>query len=101
MKRTPLKRIGKIGKRNIASNQINYGRFAEMGITSCELCGGTFGLAAAHKNPREWYRSCPELLYDMEQVLLLCQECHNRIDDRSRTSKEESDAIFERITKSR
>lgn len=97
LRRTPLKRIGKIGKRNQEANKINYGRFAEMGIDRCELCGGTFGLAAAHKHPREWYRSCPELLSDESHVLYLCVECHEKLDNRDKTSKLESDEIFERL----
>ncbi len=97
MKRSSLKRIGKIGKRNQEANKINYKRFAALGITSCELCGGTFACAAAHKHPREWYRSCPELLHDMNQILFLCQKCHDRLDDRSKTSKTESDEIFEKL----
>lgn len=97
MKRSPLRKVGKIGLRNKEANKINYGRFAEMGVTSCEICGSTFACAAAHKHPREWYRSCPDLLSDFSQILFLCQSCHDRIDDRSQTTKTESDEIFERL----
>lgn len=97
LRRTPLKRTGKIGLRNKDANRINYQRFADMGIDRCELCEGTFGLAVAHKNPREWYRSCPELLHDESQVAFFCQDCHSIVDDRSKTSKTESDEIFENL----
>lgn len=97
MKRSRLNPVGKIGRRNQEANKINYGRFAEMGIDRCELCGGTLGLAVAHKEKREWYRACPELLYDPKQTALLDQQCHDRIDDRSKTSKEESDRIFDTL----
>ena len=97
MKRTPLNRIGKIGRRNQEANKVNYGRFEALGIDRCELCGGTFGLAVAHKEKREWYRACPELLYDEKQTALLCVNCHDKLDDRSKTSKQESDEIFDTL----
>lgn len=97
MKRSRISPIGKIGRRNQEANKVNYGRFAEIGIERCELCGGTFGLAVAHKEKREYYRSCPELLYDEKQTALLCVECHSRVDDRSKTSKQESDEIFDTL----
>lgn len=97
LRRTPLNRIGKVGRRNQEANKINYGRMNDLGITHCELCPSSFGLAGAHKHPREWYRSCPELLSDESHVIYLCQKCHDRLDDRSITSKEESDETFDRL----
>ena len=92
-----MKRIGKVGRRNQEANKINYGRFKKMGIDRCELCGGTFGLAVAHKERREFYRACPELLYDLKQTALLCVNCHDKLDDRSQTTKAESDKTFDTL----
>lgn len=92
-----MRQIGKIGKRNQEANKINYGRFASLGIERCEICGGSFALAVAHKEKREFYRACPELLYDERQVALLCQMCHEKLDNRRKTSKRESDEIFNRL----
>lgn len=84
MKRTPIKSIGKIGKRNINANRILKKLYAEAGITSCELkfdgcCGNSF-LSFAHKEKRERYRSCPEKLADINETLLACIPCHERIE---------------------
>jgi len=67
----------------------------------CELnfkgCMGTFGVAPAHKYPREWYRSKPELLSDYHQWIIGCQYCHQILDDRSKTTEEEKDEIFNQL----
>ena len=95
MKRSPIRKIGKIGLRNKEANKINYAYFASIGVENCQLCGGSFGLAVAHKEKREWYRAFPELLHSPSHIKLLCVICHQRLDDRSLTTKKESDAIFD------
>lgn len=76
-------------------------RDAENGIiTSCELrfpnCMGTFGIAPAHKRPRIFYRTVEELAY-FQNYVWACQACHQRLDDRSQTSREENDELFAQL----
>lgn len=47
-------------------------------------------LSFAHRHKRVWYRSCPELLSDFNQVLLLCIPCHEEIE----YSTEKTESIF-------
>lgn len=92
MKRIPLRKIGKIGKRNIDANKILKKLYLEAGITSCELqfdgcCGNGF-LSFAHKEKRERHRSYPEKLADINETLLACVPCHEIIEkDRELTLK--------------
>lgn len=88
MKRSPLKKLGKIGKINKASNEKLKELFIENDITSCEICGLTYGLTFAHRHKRVWYRSRPELLSDANQVLLLCLECHQKIEYNKKLTEE-------------
>ena len=93
MKRTPLKRMGKIGKRNVNANRKLKDLFVSKGITQCEMCGSTFALSFAHRHKRIWYREFPELLSDFNQVLLLCVPCHEKIE----YNKELTSNLFERL----
>jgi hypothetical protein len=101
MKRTPLNKIGKIGKRNIDAVRRLKWIFNDYGITRCELnfpgCTPDMFLAFCHKEKREWYRIVPKLLYSFKHVILGCQNCHDILDDRSKTTKEESDEIFNKL----
>lgn len=99
-----MNRTGKIGKRNINANKILKRTFQENGIERCEMCGSTYMLSFAHKSPREHYRSNPEGLYDINEVLLLCTGkmngeigCHQKMDDMSLTSEEEKNEIFRKL----
>lgn len=65
----------------------------EKSLNSCELCGDTFGLAPAHRNPRRFYNNETELS-DYNQFLALCIECHTRMDDRSITTEFQKEDIF-------
>lgn len=58
------------------------------GLTRCELCGGTFGLAPAHRHKRIHYQTAAELA-DPQEWIALCQECHQKIED-SRALTEET-----------
>lgn len=51
-------------------------KFERLGITRCELCFGTFGLAFAHSKKRRFILTDEEL----EEVALLCQPCHEKIE---------------------
>ena len=97
MRKSPLNKIGKIGRRNLnASKTLKY-IFNDYGITRCELCGSDYALTFAHKERREWYRSAPSLLSDFKHAILLCQSCHSVLDDRSKTTEKEKNNIFGRL----
>ena len=82
-----IKQIGKIGKININANKILKEKFLELGIVRCEITGRDWCLNFCHKSKRIEYRSCPEKLSDINEVLLLTQPIHNLIEnDRKLTS---------------
>ena len=51
-------------------------KFQRMGITRCELCSGVFGLSFAHSKKRRFIQTDE----DWNEVALLCQKCHERIE---------------------
>lgn len=100
MKRSPLRKIGKIGDINLDARRKIATQCFELGIEYCELnfpgCMHNFGVAPAHKERREFYRAkaFQHLLYDRSHWRVACQWCHSILDDRSKTSKKQSDDIF-------
>jgi hypothetical protein len=84
MKRTPLKRIGKIGQANIEARKKIAEIAEERGLDYCELgltgCLGKMYLAPAHKHKRAWYKGNAELLADPNEWVSACQNCHNLIE---------------------
>src|SRR3990167_1802214 len=92
MKKTPLKKIGKIGRANIGANRRLRALFRDKGIYGCELnlkdCLGDFTSAFAHRHKRIWYKGDVEKLSDWKQVVIACAECHLLIDnDKDLTEK--------------
>jgi hypothetical protein len=65
-------------------------------LERCELCGGTFGVAPAHKHLRTHYTTSEELA-DYREWICACVVCHEKMDNRSKTTREEVDAIFARL----
>ena len=94
-----MNKIGKIGRINFDARRKIATQCFDLGIETCEIrfpgCMGTFGIAPAHKQPREWYRTKPELLYHRDHWRAACQWCHEILDNRAKTSKEKSDSFFE------
>lgn len=93
MKKTPLKKIGKIGLRNLEANRILKEKFEELGIYWCEKCGRSdLPLTNAHRHKRDWYypEERQHLLYDINQVLKLCLGCHIEIEG----NVEKTDLLF-------
>lgn len=92
-----MKQIGKIGKRNIEANKILKKIFEEKEIYNCENpnCQSGFCLTFAHRHKREWYRPVErqKLLYDFNEVLLLCLKCHDEIE----VSKEKTEELFNKL----
>jgi hypothetical protein len=88
-------KIGKIGR----ANQIARRKIAqiaeEKGLDRCEKCGSTFGVAPAHKFPRVYYKGNVELLSDFKQWIALCINCHTVLDDRSKTTEESKNKLFD------
>ena len=50
--------------------------FERMGLTTCEVCGGTFGLSFAHRYKRRFIHDEEELA----TVALLCQRHHEELE---------------------
>lgn len=98
MKKTPLRRCGKVGEANIKSRKMIATKAEEEGLDFCELkfegCLHKMYLAPAHRHSRSWYKGDADLLADFQQWVVACQNCHQILDGRSTTSQEESDAIF-------
>src|ERR1700744_2351820 len=84
MKRTPLRKIGKIGRINIEAREKIAQVAQELGLNYCEIglqgCLVTSYLAPAHRHKRSWYKGNLELLADYEQWVAACQNCHAKIE---------------------
>jgi hypothetical protein len=68
-----------IGKKTDKWNRVRAKlkkRFESAGITRCEVCFGSFGLAFAHSKKRRFIVNDE----DLEEVALLCQPCHEKIE---------------------
>ena len=92
LKRTPLNRIGKIGKANIEARKRIADIAEEKGLDYCEIrfegCMGRIFLAPAHRNKRAWYKGDIELLSDYNQWVSACTPCHDKIEhDKKLTEK--------------
>ncbi len=87
MKRTAMKKVGKIGKANIKANKILKDVLAD--INYCEIqfnkdekkpCLGNMYLTNAHRHKRAWYKGDVDLLSDKKQVVRACVNCHDTIE---------------------
>jgi len=90
-----IRRVGKIGKRNIESNKELKNKYILLThLPPCEI--GKIGLCwhvthgFAHRHERIDYRKCPELLSSVNQTLKACNPCHNYID----AHRKEREALF-------
>jgi len=90
-----MKQIGKVGKRNIEANKKLKKIFFEKRILRCEKCNSNFFLTFAHKHKRDWYKKedRQKLLYDFNEVLLLCVNCHEEIE----VSREKTNKLFKQL----
>lgn len=97
MKRTPLKRIGTIGRANIEARKMIAVICEEKNLNSCEIklegCLRGMYLAPAHKHKRAWYKGNVELLSDYKEWICACQNCHNKME----FNKELTEEIFKRL----
>lgn len=97
MKKTPIKKIGKIGKRNLEANKKLKKMFEDLDVRWCEVslenCLFSFYLQFAHRHKRIDYRQYPEYLYHHNQVVLACQSCHSKIEN----NRELTEKVFQRL----
>ena len=91
MKRTALKRVGKRGRINLRANQKLKELYQDK-PNRCELgfegCTGSLYLGFAHRHQRHWYYQRPELLSSYEQTILVCTECHDKIERNDELTKQ-------------
>ncbi|MCK6462853.1 MAG: hypothetical protein L6Q29_03500 [Candidatus Pacebacteria bacterium] len=97
MKRTPLRKIGKIGKVNIQANKRLKELFFIKGVRNCEIrlenCTLTWPLQYCHRHRRNWYKGDVEKLSDYKQVIIGCQNCHDAIDSNDELLKK----VFQKL----
>lgn len=93
MKRTPLRKVGKIGRANIEANRLireqNPPQYCEIRLDGC--LGGMY-LTIAHRRKRSYYRGNVELLSDPNEYVVGCVRCHNIIEH----NQELTDKIFKK-----
>jgi len=97
MKRSPIKKVGRVGQANIKARKMIATIAEEKGLTRCEIqlqgCTQTWPLAPAHLHKRAWYQGDAELLADYNQWVVACNTCHNTIEHNSELTKQ----VFERL----
>lgn len=87
MRKTLLRRIGSIGKANMAARRIIAEIAEEKCLDYCEIqldgiCQN-WPLSPAHRHKRAWYKGDVALLSDYNQWLAACQACHNFIEHKA------------------
>lgn len=94
MKKTPLRKVGKIGSANIKANKILAEKLPKQHCEAqLEGCLGNWPLSWAHKHKRIWYKGDVEKLSDTNEVIVMCQNCH----DMTEHNRELNDEIFQRL----
>ena len=92
MKKTPIKRVGRVGKANIKANKLIRAQAQGLGLSFCEInfkeCLRTFPLAPAHRHKRHWYKGQAEKLADIRQWVIACQYCHDKIEHNTKLTEE-------------
>ena len=94
-KRKSIRKIGKIGKRNIDANKELKKKYILLTyLPPCEI--GKVGVCwhvthgFAHRHSRVDYRAHPEMLSSVNQTLKACNPCHTWID----AHREEREELF-------
>lgn len=79
-----MRKIGKIGRRNIQANKILREKLGHK--TRCEIkldgCLGGMFLQFCHRHERHWYRTRLKLLSEYNQVIVGCTSCHEQMDNK-------------------
>jgi len=72
-------------------------KFEDLNITSCELkfkgCLNGLYLTPAHRHKRVDYKKRPEMLWNINQVIVACQNCHKTIE----SNKELTELLFTKL----
>lgn len=102
LKRTPLRKIGKVGRANQMANQKIKQFCTDHNIQGCEVklpgCTNIF-IFPAHLYSRHYLRSSPDLLSNPDQYVMACEYCHRQLDDNM--TQEEKQIEFDRVIASR
>lgn len=97
MKRTPLNKIGKIGRANIEARDKIAKIAEEKDLCNCEIrfdgCLNWMALAPAHRHKRSWYKGDVEKLSDYNEWVAACVACHDKIENDPVLTEE----IFDRL----
>lgn len=84
MKRSYIKRSGKVAQANTKARKLIGQKCEELGLNYCEIglegCLQTWPLAPAHLHKRAWYKGDVSKLSDYSQWVVACQICHNLIE---------------------
>ena len=92
LKQTKLRRIGKVGKANIAARGAIAQIAEEKNLTRCEIgfagCTETWPLAPAHRHKRAWYKGDVKKLADYKQWVAACMHCHDTIEHNATLTEE-------------
>ena len=101
MRKSPLKKVGKQGRKNadeykkikeyLAYNPIQY---CEAGLTGCLH---TLHLQIAHRRRRNDYYSGEHSLSDPNEWIVACQNCHAEIDKRTPEAWDLTEEVFIRL----
>lgn len=73
-------KLGKISKINVLASKKAKKTLETHGIITCEVTGSTNFLTIAHRFGRVYYRNMPELLWDINHIILLRQDIHADIE---------------------
>lgn len=101
VKRTPIKKVGKQGKKN-ADEYKNIKQYLMANpITYCEAglpgCLHTMYLQVAHRRRRNQYYDGTHSLSDPNEWIIACQKCHQELDRRTPESFTLTEAVFARL----
>jgi len=100
-----IRKVGKIGRANIAARQAIAVMAESRKLKTCELgpvlagmgidsgCTKTWPLAPAHRHKRAWYKGDVEKLSDVRQWVAACSTCHDTIEHNSELTR----AVFYQI----
>lgn len=101
----PMRKIGKVGRANLAANKIIKKEIGDIENKNCELgpvlnslgidsgCLSNFALTIAHRHKRNWYKGDAEKLSDKKQYVIGCVCCHDTIEHNA----ELTEKVFARL----
>lgn len=95
MKRTRIRKVGKVGQANQAANRLL--KIKLRGLDYCEImlegCLFNWPLQFCHRHKRAWYKGDVNKLSDRRQVVVGCQNCHERIEHNAELTEQ----VFTRL----